>query len=79
MSYLFSDVVAQIDKIIKVKPFKGRQKSNSVQREIQKDLLLKLAQYGLAKDKDFSLRRTIILKSIIKGALCLGQVSILNG
>ncbi|MCL1123407.1 type I restriction endonuclease subunit R [Shewanella surugensis] len=49
---LIGDVVEQIDKIVKAKRFKGWQTSNSGPREIQKALLLTLAQFGLGKDKD---------------------------
>ena len=46
------NVVEQIDKIVKVKRFDGWQDSNSGPREIQKALLLTLAQFGLGKDKE---------------------------
>ncbi len=49
---LIGDVVEQIDKIVKAKRFKGWQSSNSGPREIQKALLLTLAQFGLGKDKE---------------------------
>jgi len=49
---LIGDVVEQIDKIVKAKRFKGWQQSNSGPREIQKALMLTLAQFGLSKDKD---------------------------
>ncbi|MGS0675958.1 type I restriction endonuclease subunit R [Shewanella sp. 125m-1] len=49
---LIGDVVEQIDKIVKAKRFKGWQTSNSGPREIQKALLLTLAQFGLGKDKE---------------------------
>ncbi|SGZ08082.1 Putative type I site-specific restriction-modification system, R (Restriction) subunit [Moritella viscosa] len=49
---LIGDVVEQIDKIVKVKRFKGWQGSNSGPREIQKALLLTLAQFGLGKDRE---------------------------
>lgn len=62
---LIGDVVEQIDKIVKAKRFKGWQSSNSGPREIQKALLLTLAQFGLGKDKELLLRRMVILKSII--------------
>lgn len=46
------DVVEQIDKIVKAKRFDGWQNSNSGPREIQKALLVTLAQFGLGKDKE---------------------------
>ncbi|WP_404361471.1 type I restriction endonuclease subunit R [Methylotuvimicrobium sp. KM1] len=46
------DIVEQIDKIVKATRFDGWQKSNSGPREIQKALLLTLAQFGLGKDKE---------------------------
>lgn len=49
---LIGDVVEQIDKIVKVTRFEGWQNSNSGPREIQKALMLTLAQFGLGKDKD---------------------------
>jgi type I restriction enzyme, R subunit len=49
---LIGDVVEQIDKIVKARRFKGWQTSNSGPREIQKALLLTLAQFGLGKDKE---------------------------
>lgn len=49
---LIGDVVEQIDKIVKVTRFDGWQNSNSGPREIQKALLLTLAQFGLGKDKE---------------------------
>ena len=45
------DVVEQIDKIVKATRFEGWQNSNSGPREIQKALMLTLAQFGLSKDK----------------------------
>jgi len=48
---LIGDVVEQIDKIVKVTRFEGWQNSNSGPREIQKALMLTLAQFGLSKDK----------------------------
>lgn len=48
---LIGDVVEQIDKIVKATRFEGWQKSNSGPREIQKALILTLAQFGLSKDK----------------------------
>ncbi|MCP6264515.1 hypothetical protein NL440_26405, partial [Klebsiella pneumoniae] len=49
---LIGDVVEQIDKIVKATRFDGWQNSNSGPREIQKALLLTLAQFGLGKDKE---------------------------
>lgn len=49
---LIGDVVEQIDKIVRSTRFDGWQKSNSGPREIQKALLLTLAQFGLGKDKE---------------------------
>lgn len=49
---LIGDVVEQIDKIVKATRFEGWQNSNSGPREIQKALMLTLAQFGLSKDKD---------------------------
>lgn len=49
---LIGDVVEQIDKIVKATRFDGWQNSNSGPREIQKALLVTLAQYGLGKDKE---------------------------
>jgi type I restriction enzyme R subunit len=49
---VIQDIVEQIDKIVKAKRFKGWQQSNSGPREIQKVLLLTLAQFGLGKDKE---------------------------
>lgn len=46
------DVVEQIDKIVKATRFDGWQNSNSGPREIQKALLVTLAQFGLGKDKE---------------------------
>lgn len=46
------DIVEQIDKIVKATRFDGWQNSNSGPREIQKALLLTLAQFGLGKDKE---------------------------
>lgn len=48
---LIGDVVEQLDKIVNTKRFKGWQTSNSGPREIQKELMLTLAQFGLSKDK----------------------------
>lgn len=48
---LIGDVVEQIDKIVKATRFEGWQNSNSGPREIQKALMLTLAQFGLSKDK----------------------------
>jgi type I restriction enzyme R subunit len=48
---IIGDVVEQIDKIVNVKRFDGWQHSNSGPREIQKALLITLAQFGLGKDK----------------------------
>ncbi|AFV84413.1 type I restriction endonuclease subunit R [Alteromonas mediterranea] len=49
---VIQDVVEQIDKIVKAKRFDGWQNSNSGPREIQKALLVTLAQFGLGKDKE---------------------------
>ncbi|EFR2934674.1 hypothetical protein H0L08_004697, partial [Salmonella enterica] len=49
---LIGDVVEQIDKIVKATRFDGWQSSHSGPREIQKALLLTLAQFGLGKDKE---------------------------
>ncbi|MNJ30457.1 Type I restriction enzyme [compost metagenome] len=49
---LIGDVVEQIDKIVNATRFEGWQNSNSGPREIQKALMLTLAQFGLSKDKD---------------------------
>lgn len=49
---VIQDIVEQIDKIVKVTRFDGWQNSNSGPREIQKALLLTLAQFGLGKDKE---------------------------
>lgn len=49
---LIGDIVEQIDKIVKATRFDGWQSSNSGPREIQKALLLTLAQFGLGKDKE---------------------------
>ncbi|EOX4226937.1 DEAD/DEAH box helicase, partial [Vibrio cholerae] len=49
---LIGDVVEQIDKIVKATRFEGWQNSNSGPREIQKALLVTLAQFGLGKDKE---------------------------
>ncbi|MZI94840.1 HsdR family type I site-specific deoxyribonuclease [Vibrio sp. CAIM 722] len=49
---LIGDVVEQIDKIVRTTRFEGWQSSNSGPREIQKALLLTLAQFGLGKDKE---------------------------
>jgi type I restriction enzyme R subunit len=49
---VIQDIVEQIDKIVKVRRFDGWQNSNSGPREIQKALLLTLAQFGLGKDKE---------------------------
>ena len=49
---VIQDIVEQIDKIVKATRFKGWQNSNSGPREIQKALLLTLAQFGLGKDKE---------------------------
>ena len=49
---LIGDVVEQIDKIVKATRFDGWQNSNSGPREIQKALLVTLAQFGLGKDKE---------------------------
>lgn len=49
---MIGDVVEQIDKIVRATRFEGWQNSNSGPREIQKALLLTLAQFGLGKDKD---------------------------
>lgn len=46
------DVVDKIDKIVKATRFDGWQKSNSGPREVQRALLLTLAQFGLGKDKE---------------------------
>ncbi len=46
------DVVDQIDKIVNATRFDGWQNSNSGPREIQKALLVTLAQFGLGKDKE---------------------------
>jgi type I restriction enzyme, R subunit len=49
---VIQDIVEQIDKIVKATRFDGWQKSNSGPREIQKALLVTLAQFGLGKDKE---------------------------
>ncbi|MFY0677881.1 MAG: HsdR family type I site-specific deoxyribonuclease [Neptuniibacter sp.] len=49
---IIHDVVEQIDKIVKATRFDGWQNSNSGPREIQKALLVTLAQFGLGKDKE---------------------------
>ena len=49
---VIQDIVEQIDKIVKAKRFDGWQNSNSGPREIQKALLVTLAQFGLGKDKE---------------------------
>ncbi|WP_286842397.1 type I restriction endonuclease subunit R [Idiomarina sp. UBA4206] len=49
---LIGDVVEQIDKIVKATRFPGWQDSNSGPREIQKALIVTLAQFGLGKDKE---------------------------
>ena len=49
---LIGDIVEQIDKIVKATRFDGWQSSNSGPREIQKALLVTLAQFGLGKDKE---------------------------
>ena len=49
---VIQDIVEQIDKIVKATRFKGWQNSNSGPREIQKALMLTLAQFGLGKDKE---------------------------
>tara|TARA_R110001583_G_scaffold10719_2_gene49377 strand:- start:3547 stop:6609 length:3063 start_codon:yes stop_codon:yes gene_type:complete len=49
---IIGDVVEQIDKIVKATRFDGWQNSNSGPREIQKALLVTLAQFGLGKDKE---------------------------
>jgi type I restriction enzyme R subunit len=49
---VIQDIVDQIDKIVKATRFDGWQNSNSGPREIQKALLLTLAQFGLGKDKE---------------------------
>jgi len=49
---LIENIVTQIDKIVKATRFEGWQNSNSGPREIQKALLLILAQFGLGKDKE---------------------------
>ncbi len=49
---LIGDVVEHIDKIVRETRFAGWQNSNSGPREIQKALLLTLAQFGLGKDKE---------------------------
>jgi len=49
---LIGDVVEKIDKIVNATRFEGWQNSNSGPREIQKALMLTLAQFGLSKDKD---------------------------
>jgi len=49
---VIQDIVEHIDKIVKAKRFEGWQHSNSGPREIQKVLLLTLAQFGLGKDKE---------------------------
>jgi len=49
---LIGDMVEQIDKIVKATRFEGWQNSNSGPREIQKALLVTLAQFGLGKDKE---------------------------
>jgi len=46
------DIVEQIDKIVKATRFDGWQNTHSGPREIQKALLLTLAQFGLGKDKE---------------------------
>jgi type I restriction enzyme R subunit len=49
---IIQDIVEQIDKIVKATRFAGWQDSNSGPREIQKALLLTLAQFGLGKDTE---------------------------
>jgi type I restriction enzyme R subunit len=49
---VIKDVVEQIDKIVKTTRFKGWQNTQKGQREIQKALLITLAQFGLGKDKE---------------------------
>ena len=49
---VIQNIVEQIDKIVKVTRFDGWQESNSGPREIQKALLLTLAQFGMGKDKE---------------------------
>lgn len=49
---VIQDVVEQIDKIVKATRFDGWQTSNSGPREIQKALVVTLAQFGLGKDKE---------------------------
>ncbi|WP_415878546.1 type I restriction endonuclease subunit R [Methylomonas sp. TEB] len=53
---VIQDIVEQIDKIVKATRFDGWQKSNSGPREIQKALLLTLAQFGLGKDKELFIK-----------------------
>jgi len=49
---VIKDVVEQIDKIVKTTRFKGWKNTQKGQREIQKALLITLAQFGLGKDKE---------------------------
>ena len=49
---VIQNVVEQIDKIVKATRFDGWQDSNSGPREIQKALVLTLAQFGLGKDTE---------------------------
>jgi type I restriction enzyme R subunit len=53
---VIQDIVEQIDKIVKATRFKGWQNSNSGPREIQKALLLTLAQFGLGRDKELFIK-----------------------
>lgn len=49
---LIGDVVEQIDKMVKATRFEGWQNSNSGPRQIQKALVVTLAQFGLGRDKE---------------------------
>ena len=49
---IIGDVVEQIDKIVKAKRFDGWQNTHSGPRQIQKALMVTLAQFGLGKDKE---------------------------
>ena len=49
---VIKNVVEQIDKIVKTTRFNGWQNTQKGQREIQKALLITLAQFGLGKDKE---------------------------
>jgi len=49
---VIADIVDQIDKIVKTTRFKGWQDSNAGPKSIQRALMITLAQFGLAKDKE---------------------------